>query len=128
MLNIIISTTDKVMSIAFRWLDQNLAANFLNFVKGSEFAIIITMTIFFLLVSVHIMMRQYKKLPKSYQIVVYDVFGRETVIDGIRETFATHHAAENSARLYSEMYERQQYKFKVTGNFSQCLLNPQFAC
>jgi hypothetical protein len=116
--NIIVSTADKVMSVAFRWLDQNLAANFLNFVKGFEFAIIIMMAIFFLLVSVYIMMRQYKRLPKSYQIVVYDVFGKETVIDGLRQTFATHDAAESYARLYSEMYGRQQYKFKVIGNFS----------
>ena len=117
-LNIIISAADKVMSIAFRWLDQNLASNFLSFIKGFEFAIIITMAIFFLLVSVHIMMRQYNRLPQSYQLVVYDVFGRETVIDDLRQTFATYDAAESYARLYSEMYERQQYKFKVTGNFS----------
>jgi Na+/alanine symporter len=116
-LNVIISTADKVMSLAFRWLDQNLASNFLNFIKGFEFAIIVMMAIFFLLVSVHIMMRQYKRLPKSYSIVVYDVFGRETVIDGIRQTFATYDAAESYARLYNEMYERQQYKFKVSGNF-----------
>lgn len=117
-LNIIVSTADKVTSIAFRWLDQNLASNFLSFIKGFEFAIIIIMAIFFLLVSVHIMMRQYKRLPKSYQIVVHDVFGRETVIDGLRQTFVTYDAAESYARLYSEMYQRQQYKFKVTGNFS----------
>ncbi len=116
-LNIIISTADKVTSIAFRWLDQNLASNFLSFVKGFEFAIIVVMAIFFLLGSVHIMMRQYKRLPKSYQIVVYDnVYGRETVIDGIRQTFATYDAAESYARFYSEMYGREQYKFKVTGN------------
>ena len=105
-LNIIISTTDKVISIAFRWLDQNLAANFLNFVKGFEFAIIIMMAIFFLLISVNLMMRRYRRLPKSYQIVVYGVFGRETMIYGIRQEFATCDAAESYARLYSEMYER----------------------
>jgi hypothetical protein len=116
-LNIIISTADKVLNVSFRWLDQNLASNFLSFIKGFEFAIIVMVAIFFLLVSAHIMMRQYKKLPKSYQIVVYDVFGRETVIDGIRQTFATHDAAESYARLYCEMYGRQQYKFKVIGNF-----------
>ncbi len=116
-LNIIITTADKVTSVAFRWLDQNLASNFLSFVKGFEFAIIVVMAIFFLLVSVHIMLKQYKRLPKSYQIVVYDnVNGRETVIDGIRQTFATYDAAESYARFYSEMYGRQQYKFKVTGN------------
>jgi Na+/alanine symporter len=117
-LNVIISTADKVMSIAFRWLDQNLVANFLNFVKGFEFAIIIMMAILFLLVSVYITMRQYKRLPKSYHIVVYDVFGKETVIDGLRQTFATHDAAESYARFYSEIYPGEQYKFKVIGNFS----------
>ncbi len=116
-LNIIISATEKALSMAFRWLDQNLISNFLSFVKGFEFAIIVMMAIFFLLVSVYIMMRQYKRLPKSYHIAVYDVFGRETVIDGLRQTFATPDAAESYARLYSEMYERQQYKFRVIGNF-----------
>ena len=116
MLNIIISAADKVLNISFRWLDQNLASNFLSFVKGFEFVIIVAMAVFFLLISVHIMMRQSKRLPKSYRIVVYDVFGRETVIDGLRQTFATHDTAESYARLYSEMYGRQQYKFKVIGS------------
>ena len=117
-LNIIISAADKVSSIAFRWLDQNLISNFLSFVKGFEFAIIVMMAVlFFLLISVHIMMRQHKRLSKSYRIVVYDVFGREAVIDGLRQTFATHDAAESYARLYSETYGRQHYKFKVIGNF-----------
>ncbi len=115
-LSIIISAADKVLNVSIKWLDQNLASNFMSFIKGFEFAIIVMMAIFFLLVSVHIMMRQYKRLPKSYQIVVYDnVNGRETVIDGIRQTFATYDAAESYARFYSEMYGRQQYKFKVTG-------------
>lgn len=116
-LHIIISAADKALSVAFRWLDQNLISNLLSFFKGFEFAIIVIVAIFFMLVSVYIMMRQYKRLPKSYRIVVYDVFGRETVIDGLRQTFATHEAAESYARLYSEMYERQQYKFRVIGNF-----------
>jgi Na+/alanine symporter len=116
-LNIIISAVDKSMSIALRWLDQNIASNLLNLIKEFEFVIIVAMAVFFLLVSVHMMMRQYKRLPKSYRIVVYDVFGREAVIDGLRQTFDTHDAAESYARLYSEMYERQQYKFRVIGNF-----------
>ena len=46
-LNIIISATDKAFSIAFRWLDQNLISNFLNFVKGFEFAVIVMVAVFF---------------------------------------------------------------------------------
>ncbi|MFL6422012.1 MAG: hypothetical protein ACJ71R_00290, partial [Nitrososphaeraceae archaeon] len=64
-LNIIISTADKVLNVSFRWLDQNLVSNFLIFVRVFEFDILVMDTIFFLLVSVHIMIRQYKRLPKS---------------------------------------------------------------
>jgi hypothetical protein len=72
------------LNVSIKWLDQNLASNFMSFIKGFEFAIIIMMALFFLIVSVHRMLKQYKRLPKSYQIVVYDnVYGRETVIDGI---------------------------------------------
>jgi hypothetical protein len=115
--NIIISAADKALTITFRWLDQNLVSNFLNFVKGFEFGVIVIVALFFLLVSAYVMMRQYRRLPKSYEIVVYDVFGRETVIDGLRQTFATYDAAESYARWYREMYGAQQYKFKVIGNF-----------
>ena len=116
-LHIIIPAAEKVLNITFRWLDQNLTFNFLHFVKGIEFGIVITVAIFFLLASAYMVLRQYKRLPKSYHIVVYDVFGRETVIDGLRQTFATYDAAESYANLYSEMYGRQQYKFEVIGNF-----------
>ena len=115
--NIIISAADKALNIAFKWLDQNFISNFLNFVKGFEFAVIVIVALFFLLVSAYVMMRQYRRLPKSYDIVVYDVCGRETVIDGLRQTFATYDAAESYARWYREMYGAQQYKFKVVGNF-----------
>jgi hypothetical protein len=117
-LNIILPAADKILGVTFRWIDQNLISNFLNFVKGFEFAAIFVVAVFFLLVSVYIMMKQYKRLPKSYQIVVYDVFDRQTVIDGLRQTFATFDVAESYARLYSEMYREQHYKFKVSGNFS----------
>ena len=33
-----------------------------------------------------------QKIAKSYRVVVYDVFGEETVIDGLRQTFATYDA------------------------------------
>jgi hypothetical protein len=115
--NIIISAADKALTFTFRWLDQNFISNFLNFVKGFEFAIIAIVALFFLLVSAYMMMRQYRRLPKSYDIVVYDVCGRKTVIDGLRQTFATYDAAESYARWYSELYGGQQYKFKVIGNF-----------
>jgi hypothetical protein len=116
-LHIILPAAEKVLTITFRWVDQNLTLNFIQFVKGFEFGIVVVVAIFFLLATAYMVLRQYKRLPKSYHIVVYDVFGRETVIDGLRQTFATHDAAESYANLYSEMYGRQHYKFEVIGNF-----------
>lgn len=116
-LQIILPAAEKVFNITFRWLDQNLTFNFIQFVKGIEFGIVITVAIFFLLATAYMVLRQYKKLPKSYRIVVYDVFGRETVIDGLRQIFTTYDAAESYANLYSEMYGREQYKFEVIGSF-----------
>jgi hypothetical protein len=115
--NILLSTAEKVLSITFRWIDQNLVSNVLNFVRGFEFAIIVMIAALFLLVSAYMILRQYKREPKSYSIVVYDVFGRETIIDGLRRMFSTYDAAESYARLYRETYGAQQYQFKVVRNF-----------
>ena len=62
--NIIISGADKALNITFRWLDQNFISNFLSFVKGFEFAVIVIVALFFLLVSAYMMMRTVQKIAK----------------------------------------------------------------
>lgn len=60
-------------------------------------------------------MRQAKMLPKEYRIEVTDVFGQQTIIDGLRRSFSTHDAAESYARMYKQNFG-EQYSFRVVGS------------
>jgi len=42
--------------------------------------------------------------PKSYSIVVFDVYGKESKIDGIRTDFKTHDVAWSFMKQYKEAY------------------------
>ena len=73
MLNFIIAALLEVLNITYKWIDNNLITYFINFGKGFEYALIILSTILFLLISVSIVLRNAKKLPKSYVIEVVDL-------------------------------------------------------
>ena len=103
-----------VFNIVYTCLNQNLLIHIINFVKGFESAIIVIAAILFLLISVAITLRNVKKLPNSYVIEIFDLYGKKTSIDGIRQVFATYDAAESYARFYCESY-MGQYKFRVVG-------------
>ena len=42
--------------------------------------------------------------PKSYSLVVFDVFGNESIIDGIRTEFKTHDVAWSFMKEYKRAY------------------------
>jgi len=42
--------------------------------------------------------------PKKYDVVVFDVFGKESKIDGIRTQFKTHDVAWSFMKQYKETY------------------------
>ena len=42
--------------------------------------------------------------PKSYSVVVFDVYGRQTVMDGIRTEFGTHDVAWSYMKQYKAAY------------------------
>ena len=42
--------------------------------------------------------------PKSYSIVIFDVYGKETQIDGIRKDFKTHDVAWSFMKDYKKSY------------------------
>ena len=104
-----------VFNIVYTCLNQNLIIHIINFVKGFESAIIVIAAVLFLLISVAITLRNAKKLPNSYVIEIFDLYGKKTSIDGLRQVFATYDAAESYARFYCQTY-REQYKFRVVGN------------
>ncbi|HEY7571440.1 MAG TPA: hypothetical protein VH796_08725 [Nitrososphaeraceae archaeon] len=118
-LTFIMTALFEILNIAYKWIDNNLITSFINFSKGFEYALIIMSTIFFLLISVSILLRNAKKLPKSYLIEVVDSHDKKITIDDIRYTFSTHDVAESYVRHYREIFKH--YKFKVVGNRSNYL-------
>ncbi|KAF6244029.1 hypothetical protein C6988_00090 [Nitrosopumilus sp. b1] len=42
--------------------------------------------------------------PKSYTVVIFDVYGKETQIDGIRKDFKTHDVAWSFMKDYKKSY------------------------
>jgi hypothetical protein len=114
MLQIAISIMFQAFGISYAWLDQNLISPVLTFARGFEFAIVVTAAVIFFLISMFLLMKQAKRLPKSYTIEISDVYGEKVAIDGVRQAYTTHAAAESYARMYRESFG-QQYKFRVVG-------------
>ena len=112
---VIVGLSGKIFNDSYRVLDQYLVTNFFAFIKGFEIAIFMTVAVIFLLITLGIAIRQLKRLPKSYFIVVFDIDGRKTTVDGLRQIFSTYEAAESYARFYRKMYD-SQYTFKVIGS------------
>ena len=108
----------QAFAIVYELLNHNVVSPLLAFARGFEFAIVLTISVLFLLISVFVALRQLKKLPTSYSIQVTDIYGNRSSLDGLRLGFATYEAAESYARFYREQYS-YQYEFRVTGNRKQ---------
>ncbi|AFU59027.1 hypothetical protein Ngar_c20960 [Candidatus Nitrososphaera gargensis Ga9.2] len=100
--------------LTYSWLNENLIAPFMAFTRGFEFAVVFMAAALFFAISVFLLLKQAKKLPKSYAIEIIDLYGEQVSIDGVRQTFATHDAAESYARMYRDNFG-YQYRFKVVG-------------
>ena len=114
MLHLAISLILQAFGISYTWLDQNLIGPVLSFARGFEFAIVCAAAILFLLISMALVIRQAKKLPKSYAIEITDVYGAKVAIDGVRQDYSTHDVAESFARMYRHSFG-EQYRFRVVG-------------
>jgi len=55
--------------------------------------------------------------PKKYDVVVFDVFGNKSRIDGIRTEFKTHDVAWSFMKQYKEMYPL--FNFALVSNSSK---------
>ena len=44
------------------------------------------------------------KIPKKYQVIVYDIFGEESQIDGLRTEFKNHDVAWSFMKFYKKSY------------------------
>lgn len=113
MLKALLSAPAAAILVTYSWLYQNVASPLGTFAKDFEFAAICTITVIFIIVSTVVMLRQARKLPKSYEVEIIDVYGQKVSIDGVRQVFRTYDAAESYARMYRQNFS--QYRFKVIG-------------
>lgn len=113
MLKALLGAPAAAILVTYSWLYQNVASPLGAFAKDFEFAAIVTVTVIFIMASMIIMLRQARKLPKSYAVEIIDVYGQHVSIDGVRQVFRTYDAAESYARLYRQNFS--QYRFKVVG-------------
>ena len=44
------------------------------------------------------------KIPKQYQIIIFDIFGKETQMDGLRTDFKNHDVAWSFMKFYKKSY------------------------
>lgn len=123
MVQIAIAIMLQAFGISYAWLDQNLITPVLTFARGFEFAIVLTAAVVFFLISMFLVIKQAKKLPKSYGIEIVDIYGEKVSIDGVRQVYTTHAAAESYARMYRESFG-QQYKFRVVGFLKEAHKKP----
>ncbi|HKZ61602.1 MAG TPA: hypothetical protein VJZ68_04180 [Nitrososphaera sp.] len=100
--------------LTYSWLNANVISPIIAFTRGFEFAVILMAAALFFTISVFLLLRQAKKLPKSYAVEIVDLYGEQVSIDGVRQAFATHDAAESYARMYRSNFGHQ-YRFRVIG-------------
>jgi apolipoprotein N-acyltransferase len=96
----VLAAFTQSFALTYSWLNENLISPFTAFTRGFEFALVFMAATLFLAISVFLLLRQVKKLPKSYTIEIVDLYGEQVSIDGVRQAFATHEAAESYARMY----------------------------
>ena len=49
------------------------------------------------------------KIPKQYQVIVFDVFGKESHIDGLRTEFKNHDVAWSFMKFYKKSYQLHSF-------------------
>ena len=105
----------RFFSLVYKLFEQYLVNNFINFGRGFEQTFVMLAVTIFVLITVFILIKRVKKLPKSYVIVVLDSLGRKIILKGLRVKFSTYNAAVSYSQFYRDLYGGQ-YVFKVTGS------------
>ena len=101
--------------VLYRWFEQYVFNYFVNFGKGFEQVFVMLAIITFLLITVILLIKKAKKLPKYYVIEIVDIFGRTIILEGLRVNFRTYDAAKSYSQFYSTLFG-EPYRFQVTGS------------
>ncbi len=81
---------------------QTIPNVFMTFYRKASEAVILA-SVFLFAVAWLLKARPHNR-PKKYNVVVFDVFGKETQIDGIRTEFKTHDVAWSFMKQYKTAY------------------------
>jgi len=81
---------------------QTIPSIFISFVKDASESFVIGSV--FLFAVIWFLKTKPKNRPKNYSIVIYDIFGNETKIDGLRSEFKTHDVAWSFMKQYKSAF------------------------
>ena len=112
-LDSIIEASFRFFTLVYKWFEQYLVNNFVNFGRGFEQIFVMLAVTIFVLITIFILIKRIKKLPKSYVIVVFDCTGRKTILKDLRVKFSAYNTAVSYSQYYHELYGGQ-YVFRVT--------------
>ncbi len=89
-------------NIVVELFGQTIPNVFMTFFRNASEAVILA-SVFLFAVAWLLKARPHNR-PKKYNVVVFDVFGKETQIDGIRTEFKTHDVAWSFMKQYKNAY------------------------
>ena len=105
----------RFFNFIYKLFEQYLVNDLVNFGRGFEQVFVMLAVTIFVLITVFILIKRVKKLPKSYVIVVLDNLGRKIILKDLRVKFSTYNAAVSYSQFYHVLYEGQ-YIFQVTSS------------
>jgi len=73
-----------------------------SFFKGAGETVILGVVFLFALT--WLLKARPHKIPKKYQVLVFDIFGKESQIDGLRTEFKNHDVAWSFMKFYKKSY------------------------
>ena len=111
-LNSIIEASVRFLSSVYRLFEQYVVNYLVNLGRGFEHVFVMLVVTIFLLITIYILIKRIKKLPKSYVIVVLDIFGRKTILRDLRVKFSTYNVAVSYSQFYRALYGGR-YVFQV---------------
>jgi len=89
-------------NIVVELFGQTIPNVFMTFFRNASEAVILA-SVFLFAVAWLLKARPHNR-PKKYNVVVFDVFGKESQIDGIRTEFKTHDVAWSFMKQYKTAY------------------------
>jgi hypothetical protein len=112
-LDSILEASVRFFSFVYKLFEQYVVNYFINFGRGFEQIFVMLVITIFMLITIYILIKRVKKLPKSYVIVAFDCTGRKTILKDLRVKFSTYNTALSYSQFYHELYGGQ-YVFHVT--------------